>query len=459
VTACPYWAKSAYRRAVSLLPGSAVPHGREYGRTLGMLADTQFAVPERLAGIQTAELRTLLRHCSERVPYYRDLLKRLSLRPEDFRKPEDVSLLPFMDKETVREAGADLVATGFSRTDEVHESTGGTGGPPLSFLSLKGFSDQREKAFWHHLARRVGFGPGMWIAELRNASLGGSRLYEIDHMRRKLVLDPFKLNPGNIEAYLEAMKRYRTRFLHTYPSAATVLLRFVAEASLDAKGILHAVLAGSENIYAGQREFIESGFGARFFSWYGHSEKLVLAGECECSADYHVFPQYGIAELVAEDGSIVTGPGIRGEIVGTGFNNPLMPFIRYRTGDYAEWIAGGPCACGRCYPRLAKVTGRWFQELVHGRNGARISMAGLNMHSDVLDRVMNYQFVQSEVGKLVMRIVPGKGFMQEDPGRIRMEFGRKLRGEVDLEVEIVDGIPRTPRGKQVMLVQHLEEGP
>ena len=53
---------------------------------------------------------------------------------------------------------------------------------------------------------------------------------------------------------------------------------------------------------------IEEVFGVRMFSCYGHSEKLVLAAECEHSTDCHVWPTYGFFELIDEQGEVITTP-------------------------------------------------------------------------------------------------------------------------------------------------------
>jgi phenylacetate-CoA ligase len=226
------------------------------------------------------------------------------------------------------------------------------------------------------------------------------------------------------------------------------------------------ILASSENVYPGQREALEEGFGGRFFTWYGHSELLVLAGECEHSPLAHAFPEYGILELVDEKGDVIDRPGITGEITGTGFNNEVMPLLRYRTGDYAEYAPGagspavpehaGPaCACGRAYPLLTSIRGRWLQEMIIGAHGERISITALNMHSDVFERVRQFQFFQDAPGEVEIRIVRGEGYKEEDTRRIAEELAHKLGNAVRLGVVFLEEIPPTGRGKHRFLIQEL----
>jgi phenylacetate-CoA ligase len=458
----PLWLKTCYRYASSVVE----PYPRRidrgvYRETAALLARTSGFGEEQLAEYQASELRKLIEHCAQSVPYYRNLFHQAGILPGDITGPADLTGLPLLDKEQVRAILPDLLSELFSQGQRHFESTGGTSGRPLAFYSRKGYSSQRELAFWHHLAARTGYRPDDRLAVLRNDALPGKRLFVYNPRMRQLVLDPFKLSPANAARYIEAMKSHGTRFLHTYPSGASVLLRFASEAGIRATGILKAVLCGSENVYVGQRELIEKGFGARFFSWYGHSEKLVLAGECEVSSLYHSFPEYGILELVDEQGNPVSEPGIRGEIVGTGFNNPVMPLLRYRTGDFAEWAADQKCRCGRMHPMICNVAGRWLQEMVLGRNDSRISMTSINMHSGAFDRVRKFQFLQEEKGKLVLNVVKGEGYSEDDTAGIRSAILGKVRAELDFELRFVDDIPTTGRGKHRFLIQKLpvaEEG-
>jgi len=453
----PQWLKSFYRRALAVLdpyPGR-IDRG-VYRETAALLRRTSSYDARQMAAFQSEQLRDLILHCARSVPFYRDLFGGKGIEPRDIRSPADLAVLPMIDREHVRSHLPEFLSEDYPARRRRHESTGGTSGRPLVFYSEKGFSAEREWAFWHALAARAGYRTSDRLAVLRNDALPGGRLFIYNPATLRLVMDPFKLNPGSAGQYLGAMRRYGTRFLHTYPSAATVLLRFASESGIRADGILDALLCGSENVYEGQRAALEEGFGARFFSWYGHSEKLVLAGECEYSTDYHSFPEYGVLELVDGDGRPVTAPGIPGEIVGTGFNNRVMPLLRYRTGDFAEWTEDVPCRCGRPHPRIRGVRGRWLQEMVMGRSGSCISMTSINMHSDVFDRVLRFQFVQEEKGRLILNIVRGGEYTDRDTDAVRREILRKIGSEVELEVRFVEDIPTTGRGKQRFLVQNLE---
>ena len=79
------------------------------------------------------------------------------------------------------------------------------------------------------------------------------------------------------------------------------------------------------------------------------SERVALGGECEKNSTYHLMPDYGLVELIKEDGSQCREEGEEGEIVGTSFFNFSMPLIRYKTAIsckscrvLVEWKKLGP---------------------------------------------------------------------------------------------------------------------
>ncbi|PKL54854.1 MAG: CoF synthetase, partial [Methanomicrobiales archaeon HGW-Methanomicrobiales-6] len=192
------------------------------------------------------------------------------------------------------------------------------------------------------------------------------------------------------------------------------------------------------------------------FSWYGNSEQTVLAGECEESTRYHIFPEYGIVELIGSDGRPVEGPGAMGEVVATSLTNFICPLIRYRTMDVAV-LGQGPCTCGRAYPMLERVEGR-LQEFIVTRDHRFISMTAVNMHSDVFDNVAQFQFYQMREGEVLMKIVKKPGYTDRDTERILRELDKKFEGDVDVTIRFVETIPRTRRGKYQFLIQDLPLG-
>jgi phenylacetate-CoA ligase len=121
-----------------------------------------------------------------------------------------------------------------------------------------------------------------------------------------------------------------------------------------------------------------------------------------------ICPTYGYFELLDEQGCPVTTPGQRGEIVGTGFINTAMPFIHYRTGDWATYIGDHCEACGREHMVIQDIRGHRTQEVLVASDGSEISWTALNMHDDTFLHVRQFQFYQEIAGKAVLRVAPAQ---------------------------------------------------
>jgi hypothetical protein len=173
------------------------------------------------------------------------------------------------------------------------------------------------------------------------------------------------------------------------------------------------------------------------------------------STDYHLFPEYGALEVVDDAGEPV-GEGGRGTLVGTGFMNRVMPFLRYATDDRATRRTG-PCPCGRAYPRVHGIEGRWLGERCSATAAAVFSMTALNTHSNVFDRVARFRIRQSEAGRADVLVVPGPSFGEADVAAIAGEYDRRAGGAIRFTVHVVPDLPLTGRGKFKFIEQLIPE--
>ncbi len=132
-------------------------------------------------------------------------------------------------------------------------------------------------------------------------------------------------------------------------------------------------------------------------------EESAMALECEAGS-LHVFPDCGYVEILDDDDRPCP-PGEIGEIVATSFIREAQQFVRYRTGDMAEWSAE-TCSCGRDTPILASIEGRLDDVLV-GRDGRRLGR--LSTVPKHLPGIVFMQFVQEEPGQVLVRVVCDDG--------------------------------------------------
>lgn len=408
---------------------------------------------EQIRAYQERELGRMLRYAVEQVPAYAAYRSAV----ERYAPLEALREFPLLVKDDLQSRFEKFLPRDIDRISHYEISTGGTSGNQLRFF-VDDVSQAVETAFVHRLWSRVGYTPSRRKATFRGVSFSGLRpgvFWQGNPVYRELQFSPFHLSEANLPAYIERLRRYRPEYLHGYPSAIDLVAGYILRNNLEGSlsGIRAAFLV-SEGFTEQQRERIEAAFRTRVFSFYGHSERLVMGGECEENDSYHHFPDYGVLEIIDAEGRRAEKEGERGEIVGTTLLNRSMPLIRYRTGDLATRLEAR-CACGRCHDRFGEVEGRWKHDMIVGKSGAHISVAALNMHGPMFDRVVRYQYFQEKPGELLIRILPAPGFSDKNAQAIREAYEEKVKDEVDLVVRVVDDIPLTNRGKLKILDSRL----
>jgi phenylacetate-CoA ligase len=305
---------------------------------------------------------------------------------------------------------------------------------------------------------RVGYKFGDKCIVLRGnvvESAAKGKFWEYDPVNKNLILSSYHLTDENMPKYIKKIREFKPDFIQAYPSAITILARYMKEHNIEPFSSVKAILCGSENLYSWQRELLEEVFRCRVYSWYGHSEMAVLAGECEKSTFYHIFPEYGFVELIGKDGKPVTAEDEMGEIVATGLNNFICPLIRYRTMDLAV-PTNTKCECGRNYPLLKKVEGR-LQELVVTKDKRLVTLTALifAQHFEAFSKVKEMQLVQEREGVLTVKIVKTAQYLDSDEHEILSKMQRAVGSGLDVNFEYVDHIPRTQSGKYRFLIQKL----
>lgn len=436
-----------------LIP-NGVKYGKGYRETKRFLDKSEFWSKEEHEAYQFDSLKKLLIHAYEHVPYYNRTFRDCGFDPYKFEKISEIEVIPFLDKEIIEENFDDLQADNYNRKRKAISTTGGTSGKQLRFYSEKNYNTF-EVPFVEKIWSRVGYKPSSKVAAIRNHVFKEGSIYRFDLKSRRWLMDNFHLSESNIEKILNKLSAEHIEFIHTYPSAIVEICSFIERTNYQVKYFPKAILATSENIYSQQKEYVESVLRTRFFTFYGHSERACIAGWCEHSDLYHVQSEYGYMELIDESNSVITTPDRLGEIVCTGFGNKAMPFIRYRTGDFASYARKQACACGRNYKLLDKIEGRWMQEMLFSKDGSKISMTALNMHSDIFKRIKQYQFYQDQIGKVVLRIVRTDDYSQKDEDMLLTELKRRAGNSILFSVEYVSQIEKTPRGKYKYIIQNL----
>ena len=401
---------------------------------------------------QARKLGKMLEFACDQVPVYQGLCSVVKRLPP----LEALKAFPLLTKDQLQEKISDYLPRNFKSIPHYECSTGGTSGNQLKFY-VDDCSQAMEIGFMHRQWARVGYTPRCSKATFRGVNFPRAVnlcYWQHNPIYNEMQFSPFHVNSRTLPSYIDQLRSYRPQYLHGYPSAIALLADYLLqnERAGEITGI-RAALVGSEALLPGQRESIERAFSTRVYSWYGHSERVILGGECEVSSAYHHFPDYGVLEILDEEGRQVQ-IGERGELVGTGLLNKSLPLIRYRTGDSARLLEPH-CECGRHFDRFDQVEGRWEQEYIVGRDGSSISLAALNMHGPMFDHVDRYQYYQNTPGRMELRLEVSPRFTSHDADNLIRAFDHKTGSELKVVINVVSQIPLTNRGKLKRLIQEI----
>jgi len=229
---------------------------------------------------QLQELRRVLRHAQEHCPFYRESFAAAGFKAANLTSFGDLEKCPFLSKADLLHHRERMLSNAFPASARLYITTGGSTGVPVGFYLHKGISRPKEQAFLEAAWKRGGYFDGARLALLRGhvtSSKSDGKISKYDATRDWLMLSSYHLTVERLTLYLEELERFKPDLLYVYPSSALHLAEYLQQAGQPWRLPLRGILCGSERLTEPQRRLIESTFKCRAYSWYGHSERAVLA--------------------------------------------------------------------------------------------------------------------------------------------------------------------------------------
>ena len=243
----------------------------------------------------------------------------------------------------------------------------------------------------------------------------------------------------------------RPDVVFSFGSYAGEFFRWLMDQKLDIP-LPRVWMYGADTLSRSGRTLIEEHFGCPVYTTYQTVETHKIGFQCERREGLHLNVDICPVRLVDEEGKTVRA-GEPGEIVVSNLCNRATVLLNYRLGDLGV-MSDEPCSCGRTLPALRELQGR-INEILVLPDGRRVISGTLEFRlKDELAATLQAQLVQRGERELLWRIVPFSGV---DPGtfqRALRERTLSLVGEgMEVAVEFVEDIPRTPTGKRLRLLK------
>lgn len=405
---------------------------------------------------QTLQLRKLLLHAYETVPFYRDKYGKAGFHSDFFKKFEldDLNKLPYLEKDDLRKYGTSTLLSSNREKGGVFFSSSGSTGTPTKILFSSSFHQRWSAAF----EARIRHWAGVDRFQARGM-IGGRRVlpeavakppfHRFNWVEKQIYFSAYHIAPQNVGHYLSAMSKYHIRYMTGYAMSNYFLANLIKEQSLIAPNLL-AVITSSEKLTAYMRGTLSKVYNCRVFDSYSGVEACGLISETS-EGELLLSPDVGIMEIYDENGNEVQ-PGGTGEIISTGLLNFDQPLIRYRIGDVVTLSVDQASKCGRNMPVIKEINGRLEDKIIgpDGRQMVRFHA----LYIDILG-IVAAQIVQEKINYFTINLVVDQSFMNKSESVISKRLKSQL-GEVEVDFKYVDYIPKNSNGKYQAVISKVK---
>ncbi|WP_405346110.1 phenylacetate--CoA ligase family protein [Ruminococcus sp.] len=308
--------------------------------------------------LQEYKLIRQVRYVYENVEYYRNLMDEKGVKPEDITCLEDISKLPFLSKNDLREAYPyGMLATDLKNCVRIHSTSGTTGKRVVAFYT------QNDVDMWEDCCARAIVAAGgdkgdvVQVAYGYGLFTGGAGLHGGSHKVGCLTLP---MSSGNTNRQIQFMMDLNATILCCTPSYAAYIGETLKEKGYQPEeNKLKAGIFGAEPWTEEMRHDIEKSLGIKAYDIYGLTESSGpgVAFECCEQNGMHINEDHFYAEIIDPDTGEVLPEGSKGELVFTSLDKEAFPLLRYRTRDITV-LSREKCSCGRTFIRMHKPMGR-----------------------------------------------------------------------------------------------------
>ncbi len=324
---------------------------------MDFFSPAEAASRDALASMQAVRLKNTVERAAA-SPFYGAALAKAGLQAGDLRSAEDITTLPFTDKDDLRAAYPyGLVAVDKSELVRLHASSGTTGAPVVVCHT------QDDIDTWADLMARCMHMVGIRKSDVFQ-NIAGYGLFTgglgIHYGAERLGCLTIPAGTGNTRRQLKLIRDMNVSAVHIIPSYALYLGNALMDEGVDPRSLpVRIALIGAEPHSEEVRQRIEYLLAVKAYNSYGLSEMNGpgVAFECLAQNGMHVWEDAFIAEIIDPATGKHVAEGEVGELVMTTLTRRGMPVLRYRTRDLTRFLPGD-CPCGRKHRRIDRILGR-----------------------------------------------------------------------------------------------------
>lgn len=385
-----------------------------------------------------SNLAEALIYIKKHTAYGSEYLSDFEIHPRN--SEEILSKLPIITSDDLANNLDYYISNEFNALNSYYTTTGGTGRSPTTIL----LSNQLYGIEWahvHHIWALIGYERKKHLKlTLRGKSLKNGKIFEYNPVYNELVVDTFNIKRSNFPELLVALGQYNIKYIHGYPSLVKEYIEYFKE--FGGTPNLRGIMLASEGVSVKEKEFMSQFFQCPVVSFYGQSERALLAADIDNSGRYKVYTSYGYPRVVD------------GELLVTSFVNRALPLVNYAIGDGAKIEEDDDGIY------LSDLTGRWGKDFIFLDEHKKIPATAINLHSMIQDEILFYQIHQREFAKLEIRVLPKAQSSMKKEYLLRV-FGNEMQQNLkdfSIQLRCVEDseIIRSARGKRMLLIQMIQ---
>lgn len=354
----------------------------------------------------------------------------------------DINNLPYLTKEIIQKELSNLYTNKFDKVSSYY--TGGSSSVPMKLYAPRSVSRSKEKVYANYTFEKLGYKyreKAISMSARGKADEGKGLYWEYQEVDNYLLVSVNHLDIKYIKSIVNEIIQYSPEIFYGYPSAIVSFIKACKSIGIFKLKEIKGILLTSESVSHEQVTYIQDFFCAPVISHYGHTERVV-AGYRYNKDVYNFYNSYGLTRVIDD------------EIIGTSFDNIVMPYINYKTKDYISGIA-------ETYHNTdimkssTNIQGR-IQEFVVTKENISMPILSIGAgHYDSYEHVDRMQFYQDEPGKIILHIQSGNPEKVQSR-TIIAQMEEQVNNKIDFEIEFKDEIEKTSRRKNILCIQKLE---
>lgn len=378
----------------------------------------------------------------ENIPYYKHIFDLHGFRIDDFKSLSDIKKVPYLTKEIIQNEIDSLYTDKIDKPIVMH--TGGSTFTPTTFYVPLNTSRAKEKPYTQYIFGKIGYrdrDKTLVLRDLDTSDKIHEKYWDYEKVANYLRLSADHINVKYIVKILDEIKQFNPKYVYAYPSSVSFFINACRQAGINEMKGVKGVILSSEIVFPEQIDKIKSFFGCQVLSHYGHSERTSVGFRID-HQPYHFLNSYGLTRIVED------------EIVTTSFDNFVMPLINYKTKDF---VKGSPTFIdeGDIVKDVYDIEER-LQEYLVTKNGSLRSVMSIGIgHFDGYEHIKAAQYYQDKPGHLTINI-QSEHPKKVDVVKIVKDLEEFVKHEISFDVNFIDKIQKTSRGKWKSCIQKLD---